>query len=130
MVQSRIAGQRTAKSTCWTMWKKAESEGGRRSSNTKAALSTLWWRIAKRSKSLRIWQQLKISSTVTSSRYLAGLRTPRRMRASGIGKVVYQIEIGFDRNALEHREGAIPPTSSVADSSNKSPWDRPYTQRK
>ena len=37
---------------------------------------------------------------------------------------VDQIEIGCSRNALEHREEAIPPTSTHADSPGKRPWDR------
>jgi hypothetical protein len=40
--------------------------------------------MAKRSKSRKLWQPLKIPSTATSSKYQAGKRTPRRIRASGI----------------------------------------------
>ena len=39
-------------------------------------------------------------------------------------EVADQIEIGCSRNALEHREEAIPPTSTHADSPGKRPWDR------
>jgi hypothetical protein len=49
-----------------------------------ASVSTLGWRMAKRSRSRRLWQQLGIPSTATSSRYQAGLRIPRRIRGSGI----------------------------------------------
>ena len=39
-------------------------------------------------------------------------------------EIADQIEIGCSRNALEHREEAIPPTSTHADSCGKRPWDR------
>jgi hypothetical protein len=39
-------------------------------------------------------------------------------------EVADQIEIGCGRDALEHREEAIPPTSAHADSPGKRPWDR------
>ncbi len=39
-------------------------------------------------------------------------------------EVADQIEIGCARDALEHREEAIPPTSTHADSPGKRPWDR------
>ena len=52
----------------------------------RASVSTMWWRLANRSRSRRLWQQLSIPSTPTSSRYQAGMRTPRRMRVSGIAR--------------------------------------------
>ncbi len=58
--------------------------GGRRSSTPNAAVSTAWWRMANRSRSRKLSHPLRIPSTATSSRYQAGNRTPRRIRASGI----------------------------------------------
>jgi hypothetical protein len=39
-------------------------------------------------------------------------------------EVADHIEIGCGRDALEHREEAIPPTSTHADNLGKSTWDR------
>lgn len=49
-----------------------------------ASVNTLWRRMAKRSRSRKLWQPLRIPSTATSSKYQAGNQTPRRVRASGI----------------------------------------------
>ena len=49
---------------------------------------------------------------------------PSHARVRDRLEVVDQIEIGCSRNALEHREEAIPPNSTHADSSGKRPWDR------
>ena len=43
-----------------------------------------WCQRANRSRSCRLSHWLRIPSAATSSRYQAGMRTPRRMRASGI----------------------------------------------
>ena len=73
-----------ATSTCGKKYRKAESDGGPSSSRPSASVNTLWWRMANRSRSRRLWQRLRFPSTATSSRYQAGIRTPRRIRASGI----------------------------------------------
>ena len=39
-------------------------------------------------------------------------------------EVADQIEIRCGRKTFEHREEAIPPTSTHTDSSGKKPWDR------
>ena len=84
IVQSRIAVQMAVTSTCRKKYRKAESDGGRLSSIPSSLPSTAWWRRAKRSRSRRLSQPLKIPSTATSSRYQAGIRIPRRSRTSGI----------------------------------------------
>ena len=52
----------------------------------RASVSPMWWRLANRSRSRRLLQRLSIPSTPTSSRYQARMRTPRRMRVSGIAR--------------------------------------------
>jgi len=84
IVQSRIAEQMAVTSTCRKKYRKAESDGGRLSSISSSLPSTAWCRRAKRSRSRRLSQPLRIPSTATSSRYQAGIRIPRRIRVSGI----------------------------------------------
>lgn len=57
---------------------------GLRGSRPKDSVSTAGWRMAKRSRSRKLWQRLRIPRRATNSRYQAGIRTPRRIRASGI----------------------------------------------
>ena len=83
IVQLRIAAQTAATSTWRKKNRKAESEDDHCSSKPSASVRTAW-QMAKRSRSRRLWQQLRIPSTATSSRYQAGMRIPRRIRASGI----------------------------------------------
>jgi len=50
---------------------------------------------------------------------------PPHARVRNRLEVADQIKIGCDRDALDHRKEAIPPTSTHADSHSKSTWDRP-----
>ena len=106
-VQSRIAVPRATTSTCRKKYRKAESDGGRLSSIPNDLPCTAWWRRAKRSRFRRLSQPLRIPSTATSNRYQAGIRTPRRIRATDRLEETDQIEIGCSRAGFGHREGAI-----------------------
>jgi len=39
-------------------------------------------------------------------------------------QITDQVEIRGGRNTFQHRKGAIPPASTIADSLSKSAWDR------
>ena len=76
IVQPRIAAHIADKSTQYKKQPNEEYDGGRLSPMFSALVRTTWWRMAKRSRSRRLWQRLRIPSTATESRYQAGKRTP------------------------------------------------------
>jgi hypothetical protein len=102
-VQSRMEVHRATTSTCRKKYRKAESDGGRLSSIPNSSPSSAWWRRAKRSRSRRLSQPLRIPSTATSNRYQVGIRTHRRIRASGIAL----------RKLIRSRSAAAEPVSGT-----------------
>lgn len=78
----------------------------------------------KNARSRRPWQSLRMPRTATNRRYRS--RDAHTTAHPGIRyrlEVADQVEIGCSRVALEHREEAIPSTSTHADSTGKNTGD-------
>jgi hypothetical protein len=81
--------------------------------------------MAKRSSSRKLWQPLRIPSTATSSRYQGGkAHAAPHPRIENQPQAGDQVEIDCGGGAFQHKEGAIPPTSTHADSPGKRTYDR------
>lgn len=78
----------------------------------------------KRSRSRQLWQWLMIPSTAISSMDQPVKRTPSRIRAYGLALRKLIKSRSVSARGLEHKEEAIPPSSSHAVSSGKRPWNR------